>query len=258
MLKKLYKLDLLWVNKFAPLFLGGALILSVASRLTSSLASVAGIILHNTLQSLAISALVGLVCNVFARSIVHFKNTLIKDESYLRRTLPVVPSAHWTSHVLTFLTTMAFCLVSILVCLGVLFLNSDLWEMIRTLISDNPIALIFLILTLISEVSTLGLSIFTSTLLGRRAKSSRNLKMGLYALAFYWGAQALLLGLAFVLGQFFPSLASVFSATDDLPFLEVAKSYKNFFILSGLFYSLYSTVLFCLGKRANASGVDVD
>ena len=62
MLKKLYKLDLLWVNKFAPLFLGGALILSVASRLTSSLASVAGIILHNTLQSLAISALVGLVC----------------------------------------------------------------------------------------------------------------------------------------------------------------------------------------------------
>ena len=76
MLNKLFKLEFKWVNKFALYFGGGALLLGLASRLTTDLTSVAGVVVHNTLQSLAISAAVGLIANVLARSITRYRNTL--------------------------------------------------------------------------------------------------------------------------------------------------------------------------------------
>lgn len=258
MLNKLLKLNLLWVNKFAPYFGGGAIILGLASRLTASLTSVAGIIVHNTLQSLAISATIGLVVNVLARSIVHFKNTLIRDEAYLHRTLPVETSTHWNVHVLSFLFSMLFCLIAVLGILALLFLDNAIWENTKTLLESHALAAIFLFLTLISEVMTLGLSIFSGTVLGRRAHKNRNLKVALLSVAFYFGAQILLLGLAFLFSQFIPSLGSIFSATDDMPFLDIAKNYQNFFILSSVFYTLHSLALYLLGKRALEKGIDVE
>ncbi len=258
MLKKLFKLDFLWINKFAPYFLGGALILALASRLTLNLTSIAGIIFHNTFQSLAISATVGLVCNVFARTIVRFKNSLIKDESYLLRTLPVTPATHWHSRALSFLASTIFCVLSILTVLALLFLDHDLWQTIATLAQENTPALIFLVLTIFAETTTLGFSIFTSTLLGRRAQTQRNLKTALYALLFYWGAQLLLLGSAFLLGQLFPSLKAIFAATDDMSFLDVTKTFQNFFIFSGTFYTLCSVALYFLGSHTLQKGIDVE
>ncbi|MBQ3294076.1 hypothetical protein IJG96_03040 [Candidatus Saccharibacteria bacterium] len=258
MLAKLFKLEFKWVNKFVPLFLGAALILGIASRLTTDLSSVAGLVIHNTLQSLAISATVGLICNVLARSIVHFKNSLIKDESYLLRTLPVEPKDLWNARVLTFISSMFLALVATLGVLALLFMNAELWTTIKTLVSDHSLAFIFLILTVLTEVTVLGLSVFSSTLLGRRAKGNRNLKTGLYAILFYFGAQILLLGLAFVLSQLFPSFNNIFSATDDMPFLDVIKNFQFFFVLATAFYTLVSIVLYLLGKRTLEKGVDVE
>ena len=258
MLNKLFKLEFKWVNKFALYFGGGALLLGLASRLTTDLTSVAGVVVHNTLQSLAISAAVGLIANVLARSITRFRNTLIKDEAYLLRTLPVEPSVHWNSHVLSFALSMLICLITLLGVLALLFMDAKLWETIKNLFADNTIALIFLALTLIFEITTLGLSIFTGTILGRRTSKNRNCAIAFYTIAFYWGAQLLLLGLAYVLGQLFPSFANIFSATDDMPFLDVTKTFQNFFVLSGLFYALFSVVLYFVGKHALQKGVDVD
>ncbi|MBR2587321.1 hypothetical protein IKE71_03040 [Candidatus Saccharibacteria bacterium] len=258
MLTKLLKLNFLWVNKFALYFGGAAIILGIASRLTANLSSVAGLTVHNTLQSLATSAVIGLVANVLARSIVHFKNTLIKDEAYLHRTLPVEPTTHWNVHVLSFLFSMSICLVAILGILALLFLDEAVWETLKTLLKNHATTATFLLLTLIFEVMTLGLSIFTATALGRRANKNRNLKMGLYSVLFYFGAQALLLSLAFALSQLFPSFANVFSTTDDMPFLDVVKNFQNLFILSGAFYALYSVILYFVGKRALKNGMDVE
>ncbi len=258
MLTKLLKLNFLWVNKFAPYFGVGALILGLASRLTTDLTSVVGIIIHNTLQSLAISAVIGLVANVLARSFVHFKNTLIRDEAYLHRTLPVEPSVHWNTHTLSFLFSMLICLVAVLGVLALLFLKGEVWETIKTLLESHVSTIVFLLLTLISEVTTLGFSVFSATILGRRTHKHRNLATGLYAIVFYFGAQILLLGLAFILSQLFPSFANIFNATSDMPFLDVVKNFQNFFILSGIFYALYSIALYFLGKRSLKKGVDVE
>ena len=256
MLKHLFKLNLLWINKVALYFLGGALIFGLGSRLTGDLSSVAGLFLHNTLQSLAISGAIGLICNVFARVIVRFKNGLLRDEAYLLRTLPVEPSTHWRAHTLSFVVSMLFCIVSLIGTFALLFLNKDLWEVIKTLVEENLLAVIFLFVIIVFETIALGFSIFSSIVLGYRAEKNRKLKMGLLVVLFYWGSQVLLLGLAFLLSQFVPSFNNIFLTSED--FTEVAQNFKSFFVLAGVFYAFYSVVLYFIGKHALEKGLDVE
>ncbi len=258
MLRKLFKLEFKWVNKFIPWFALGAIIFALGSRLTNDLTSVAGIIIHNTLQSIAISIVVSLICNAFARSFVHFKSGLFKDEAYLTHTLPVEKKDIWNSRVLSFLLTVFICLILFLTTLAILFADKDILDIIKNILNEYPIASVSFILTFIFEVVSLGLSVFSGILLGHRSDSKRNLRSVVISLAIYYSTQLFFLGIVFILSRFLPSLKTVFTESSSLSFTEVALNFKNFFILSGIYYVMISILLYYIGMHTLSKGVDVE
>lgn len=258
MLRKLFKLEFTWVNKFFPWFALGAVVFALGSRLTNDLTSVAGLIIHNTLQSIAISVVVSLICNVFARSFVHFKAGLFKDEAYLTHTLPVEKSELWNTRVLSFLLSTFLCIVLLLTTLAILFMNETIWSTIKNVLAEYQVASIFFVLTFFFEVITLGLSVFNGILIGHRKDTKRNLRSVLISLGIYYLTQVFLLGIAFILSILLPSLKTVFADSSSLSFTEFTLSLKNFFILSGTYYVAVSVALYFLGKHILSKGIDVE
>lgn len=252
MLKQLTKLDFLWANRFYLPLAGANLISALLLRLSTNWESPFGSFMRHFLSSLTISLFFTLFFNILARTIVNFKQRLLKDESYLFRTLPVKTSELWNAKILSSVLSLLIIAFAFLLCLAVGTLTSEIWETLKTLVSAQPLEVLLAALLAFVEFVFLNLCIFDGILLG--AKNSPKVFWSIFfSVLLYLGAQLLLLGLLFLLGQFFLAFSSLFTTAESLP---VNFSTVLFFVLG--YYLVLLVGYYLFGRRTLEKGVDVE
>ena len=259
MLKKLFKLDFLWINRYFLPLAGGNLACAILSRLSNSFTSPLGSFFHGLMNSLTITLFFSLGINIFTRTAVGFKIKLFKDEAYLTHTLPVKASTLWASKVLSAILSILPVAFIILAALVINSLTAELWEGIKPFLEQFHVEFILLAIIALLELTFLYLCIFNGILIGRRASSRKTLRAALLIAGFYLGAQTLLAGLCALFATFSDAFSTLFSSeANALVFRQSPEDFHIVLLTVTIFYIVASTALYFLGQKTLAKGVDVE
>lgn len=259
MLVKLFKLDFKWVYQVLPYYLLGLLFAFLLNLVCFHLPKtpITSFILTYIAPSLITALTISGLINLLIRTIIRFAVNFYGDESYLTHTLPVEKSTLFHSKILVALTTVPVALLVIFfaICAENLEFTHILTSYFDFL-KATPLASILAIFTVFLEFAFIYLCSFTGILLGHRAASGKKLRSALYILGLYFGSMILFFLTLYLLGFLFPSLAANFSS--DATAFDNLSSIRPTLITSAIFYTIANLILYFLGKKTFAKGVNVE
>lgn len=263
MLGKLLKYDLKWVYKVVGIFYVLALIFSVIGRgleqiENSAVFSVLSKISNGIAISMVVSSLINCLMRLWARIVVN----IYKDESYLTHTLPVSKKTIYDSKVITalitILTTTIIGVICVFICYysqtNIEFLKNAL-ELAASTYNTTVVNLLLLIsLVIFLEIMAIVFVGYLGIILGHKSNKNKMLKSIVFGFSIYMITQVFNLVALFVYGLINPEIMNLINTTTLIDINSI-KSIMYFVIV---IYSVYSLVLYVLGKKQLEKGVNVE
>ncbi len=264
---KLLKYDLKWTYKIlAPLYLA-VITCVIIGRILNPMSHST---LISTLSVIFLSATIGLMINSYintiARSWARFARNLYGDESYLTHTLPVsshsIFRAKTLAAVITLLTTLGVIALGIPICLGWFYGNLEQFGIFKTSVqiaAENlsfPVVVfvLFIVFIVLIQAMMMVLCGYAGIVAGHRFNKRKSSVSALIGISLYCGSQILAILTLLALSVFEPDVLELVSR-GRVPSYETLR-----FVLIAIvgLYTVYTAILYCLGQKLLARGVNVD
>ena len=259
MLGKLLKYDLSWIiNKYLVIYYVLTLVICIITRVLSNFTDVVIVnIIYLILRGFTVSAFVSVLINAFIRIWIRFKNNFYKDEAYLTHTLPVEKSTLVSSKIWASVITCACTLIVILVGLLIVFLDSNLIDLIRDVFSKGNYvsSMIFLVFIAFFEIFCMMLCGFVGIVLGYKRNSLKDAYSVIYGLGVYFVVQLIVLIVIYLLSLVISDVRLFFGNS----ILDISdKSMSIFSFVCMVIYLVLNSVLIWIIRSNFLKGVNVD
>ena len=263
MLGKLLKYDFKWVYKVVGIFYVLALIFSVIGRglgqiENSAVFSVLSKIFNGIAISMVVSSLINCLMRLWARIVVN----MYKDESYLTHTLPVSKKTIYDSKVITAIITIFTTTIIGLICVFICYYSQSNIEFLKSALElaastyDTTVVNLVLLISLVIflEIMAIVFVGYLGIILGHKSNKSKMLKSIVFGFSIYMITQVFNLVALFIYGLFNPEIMNLINTTTSIDINSI-KSIMYFVIVV---YSIYSVVLYAVGKKQLEKGVNVE
>ena len=259
MLKKLVKYDFNWMTRNMVVFFAITVIVSILTRIADNFTgSVMGDIIYAILRGCTIAAFVNTLISAVMRIWVRFRHSFYKDEAYLTHTLPVSKNALYDSKTIAGLGAILLSLAVIIACFFIAFWNNDIYEYFRSAFKDGDMTfvLIGLFVTAVLEVIyAVNVGMF-SIVVGHRSNNGRVVRSVFLGVFLYFFLQSILLGIIYAMGMFDDSIKTLFGETQNVA-IEFS-TFRTLLIATDVLYLVFSVVLYFIGRKLFAKGVNVE
>lgn len=263
MLGKLIKYDLKWVYKIIGVFYLLSLVFSVIGRSLSYFQnSIVFQIVSQISFGIAIAMMVNCLINNLMRMWVRFVRNIYKDESYLTHTLPLSKQTIYLAKLLSGIISLFTTIIVILLCIAICFYTP---ENMQALKAGLEIAASSYHTTVVSFLLMVGIVFFLEMvftlligyigiILGHRANNNKMVKSVLWAIGLYFGSQACILLILFVVGFFQQNIMNLFTSANQID----VQAIKTIMYVGIGIYLVYLTIYYFMGKKFFEKGVNIE
>lgn len=259
MLKKLIKYDFLWMNRNMIIIFAITAILSILTRIASNYTdSAMGDLIFGILRGFTIAAFANTVINSVIRIWERFRQSFYKDEAYLTHTLPVSKNTLYDSKTLSGLGAIVLSLLVVIACFFIAFWNHDMYEYFRSVFKDGDMMFIVLgifVTAALEVIYAVNVGMF-SLAVGHRSNSGRIVRSVILGIFLYFALQSVLLAVIYGIGMFDDSIKAMFGDASDV--VIGFSTYRTLLIATDVLYLVFSTILYFIGRKLFAKGVNVE
>lgn len=263
MLKKLFKYDIKYMNKYILPLCGLSFILSIFTRILFELSSYSIIFKIFFMMSIIVTntLLINVLIQTIVRIIARFKNSLYSDESYLIHTLPVARKDIFLSKFLMSMLYMLIAFIVVAICLIIEYYTKDRFESLKTILNtvflqyDMSLKyLLFIGLSyLILMFAWIQLMVFSAVELGFRKNDRKGLMSFAYSIALYFGTQVVNLIILMVVALFNSGIRETFTSN-----VMSSATLKIILLVITIYNFVYVIFYYALGQKLLSKNVNVE
>lgn len=262
MLKKLLKYDLKWCYKPLIVFYILAIFFSIITRVVESFEqTLIVLIIDKICSGIVIAMVINIVINCFMRNWARFIKNIYKDESYLTHTLPVSKNTIFLSKILTAIITLLTSFIVILICIAIVCLNKNSWEILKASLEQSAIffnssvfsLIVVLVVTIFFEFLFMLMSGILGIIIGHKSNNLKIVKSIIIGYGIYMILSAFSLLALYIAGLLNSDIMSIFNN------IEVSSNAIKSMMLVGIFvYAIYIFLVYFVGNKLFSKGVNVD
>ena len=264
MLKNLTKYDFLWTHRVIVWYMLAALVCGVFSRITGKLyndsegASMALLVLDKIASVLLIVMCIALFMNVLLRLMARFVNTLYKDQSYFTHTLPARRETVFDAKAISGAAAVVLSLAVIALALYIGG-GSEIWESVRLAMNGQKTYMALMACVTVLQMVSLLYAAYFGFILGYRFNTGKAARAVVFSLLIYFALQNIIMAVIFAVGLLDKDIGAFFLKNDGtLSETVLIASVQKIVAAGAAFYLVADVVLYLLGRKALAKGVNVD
>ncbi len=263
MLKKLVKYDFIWIGRVLAWYMLAALLCGGFLRAmdyayNNGSGSMFWLVMDKIALSLLISACISLFINAFIRTVVRFVRTLYKDESYFTHTLPTDRFTLYNAKALSGAAAMALALAAVGAAL-LLAGGKSVLEILKQAAAGQAATAVLLLALILLEALCMLFSVYFGMVLGYAGEKAKGPLSVLYGIAIYFLAQGVILLIVGLMAALDGSLAVFFKTNAaEIDPTALAAPVKKLCAATTAGYAVLDALLFLIGRRVFAKGVNVD